>query len=105
MQNNKISFIKSVVSNVVTLIVFVQFRTVNYVDFQTQKSAIEESLSKTLVKMDKITAENYGCSARGCLTTLKTKPQSVNLFAIPQNISENWRNVLNKPDDWVPKKL
>ena len=55
--------------------------------------------------MDKITAENYGCSARGCLTTLKTKPQSVNLFAIPQNISENWRNVLNKPDDWVPKKL
>ena len=52
--------------------------------------------------MDRIVNGNYRCSVSGCLTTLKTKQENEHLFAIPQNISEDWRNVLRKPENWLP---
>ena len=44
------------------------------------------------------------CSVNGCDTNLKSKPVNVHLFAIPKTITEDWRSVLNKPEDWMPRK-
>ena len=49
-------------------------------------------------------AGNTRCAVTGCSTTLKTKAHNVHLFAIPLNISADWRRVLKKPDGWTPKK-
>ena len=84
------------------------FCTVSYCEIckiLDSNSAIKEFLRKqTYVKMDRIVSGNYRCSVSGCLTTLKTKQENEHLFAIPQNISEDWRNVLRKPQNWLPKK-
>ena len=46
------------------------------------------------------------CAVKGCKSSsiLPKDDQPAHFFAIPSFINEDWRRVINKDSDWVPKK-
>ena len=45
------------------------------------------------------------CAVKGCKSSsiLPKDDQPAHFFAIPSFINEDWRRVINKDSDWVPK--
>ena len=46
------------------------------------------------------------CAVKGCKSSsiLPKDDQPAHFFAIPSFINKDWRRVINKDSDWVPKK-